>query len=246
MTATLQPGNYAVSEEDLWSKLASYQMIPQLRRERVIDAAIADIHCSEEELALACQQFYKQNQLEDTDRQSWLQHHGMSQEFLETVFIPRLLKIEKFKHQQWNHKLESYFLQRKRDFDRVIYSLIRVQDPEMAEELYFRIHENEQSFAEVACAYSQGPETQLNGLVGPIELGTMHPALAHLLAVSQPGQLWSPTPIEDWILIVRLEQLIPAQLDAVMRQRLLRELFEAWIQEQMCKDLEEFRIRFKL
>jgi parvulin-like peptidyl-prolyl isomerase len=209
-------------------------MLPQLLRESIIDEAIASINCTEDELAIALQQFYEQNQLLNAiDQQVWLKQYSMSQEFLETVFVPRLLKIEKFKHQRWDHKLESYFLQRKRALDRVIYSLIRIQDAEIAEELYFRIHENEQSFAEVARAYSQGPEAQVNGIIGPVELGTMHPRLANLLAISHPGQLWSPIGVEEWILIVRLEQLIPAQLDVSMRKRLLRELFEAWIQEQV-------------
>lgn len=234
MTAILQVGNRTISGADILPRLASYQMMPQLRRESLIDEAIASISCTEDELTIACQQFYEQNQLlNDDDQQVWLKHHGMSQEFLETVFIPRLLKIEKFKHQQWNHKLESYFLKRKRALDRVIYSLIRIQDAEMAEELYFRIHENEQSFADVAHNYSQGPEAHVNGIIGPVEIGSMHPLLAHLLTTSQVGELHHPVPVEDWILIVRLERLIPAQLDIPMRQRLLRELFEVWIQEQI-------------
>ena len=136
----------------------------------------------------------------------------------------------------WSHKLGSYFLQRKRELDHVIYSLIRLQDAEMAEELYFRIHENEQSFSEVAHRYSQGPEAHVNGMIGPIELGQMHPALAHVLVTSQPGQLWQPISVDEWILIIRLEKLVPAQLDIPMRQRLLRELFEDWVQEQMRED----------
>jgi hypothetical protein len=34
---------------------------------------------------------------------------------------------------------------------------------------------------------------------------------------------------------VRFEKLIPAQLDELMRQRLLRECFEAWLQEQLSQ-----------
>ncbi len=237
MTTVLQFGNRTIRGEDILARLASYQLMPQLRRESIIDEAIAPITYTEEELAIACQQFYEQNQmLDDTDREVWLKHHSMDQKFLETVFIPRLLKIEKFKHQQWNHKLESYFLNRKRALDQAIYSLIGVQDAGMAEELYFRIYENEQSFAEVAREYSQGPEAQVNGIIGPVELGSMHPALAHLLVTSQPGQLWPPIPVKDLVLIVRLEKLIPAQLDVSMRQQLLRELFEAWVQEQIRKN----------
>lgn len=238
MTTSLKLGHRSLRKEDIISRLTSYRMLPQLLRESTIDEAIAPLTCTEDELAMACEQFYEENQLLDvSDRQAWLHYHSMSQEFLETVFIPRLLKIEKFKHQRWGHKLESYFLQRKSALDRVIYSMIRVRDAEMAEELYFRIYENEQSLAEVAREYSQGPEAEVGGIIGPVELGTLHPALVHLLSVSQPRQLWHPISVEGWFLIVRLEKLFPAQLNVSMQQRLLRELFEAWVQEQMGEDL---------
>jgi hypothetical protein len=42
-------------------------------------------------------------------------------------------------------------------------------------------------------------------------------------------------PLGEWLLIVRLEKLMPAQLDESMRQRLLGELFEAWLQEQLSQ-----------
>lgn len=234
MTVVLPVEDRNITEKDILSRLVSYQMMPQLRRESIIDNAISSISCTEEELTNARQKFYQQNQLSDRNNlQVWLKHYGMSQEFLETFFIPRLLKIEKFKHEKWNHQLESYFLKRKGALDRAIYSLIRTKDRGIAKELYFRIRENEQSFAEIAREYSQGLEAQYNGLIGPVELGTMHPTLANLLTMSQPGQLWHPIPVEEWLLIVRLEKLIPAQLDASMRQILLREMFENWVKKQM-------------
>lgn len=234
MNAVLQIRNRAIDSQEILPRLASYQMLPQLYRESIIDEAIAPIDCTAEEIADVRQQFYEQNQLiDETTQQIWLKQHGMSRDFLETAFIPRLLKIEKFKHQTWHHKLESYFLKRKRDLDRVIYSLIRVKESEIARELYFRIYEKEQSFAELARKYSQGPEAQVNGILGPAELGTIQRNLAHLLAISQPGQLWHPIRIEEWLVIVKLETLIPAQFDVPMRQRLLRELFENWVQEKM-------------
>lgn len=234
MTATLELGNRTILAEDIILRLTNYRMLPQLLRESIIDEAIAPISYTEAELIAAHQQFYEQNQLTDElAKQLWLKQQRMSQDFLETVFIPRLLKIEKFKHQTWHHKLESYFLQRKRSLDQAIYSVIWLQDAEIAQELYFRIHEKEQSFAELAREYSQSSEAQLNGIMGPIELGTLHPQLAHLLATSRPGQLLHPISIENWLLIIRLETLIPAQLNLTMRQRLLSELFESWVQEQM-------------
>jgi parvulin-like peptidyl-prolyl isomerase len=70
-------------------------------------------------------------------------------------------------------------------------------------------------------------------LVGPVELGTLNPAFVQRLITSQPGKLWFPRKLGDWIILVRLEKLIPVKLDDLMRQRLLNELFEQWLQEQI-------------
>ena len=50
---------------------------------------------------------------------------------------------------------------------------------------------------------------------------------------SQPQQLSPPTQINNLLVIVRLEKLLPAQLDNFMRQRLLNERFNQWLQAQI-------------
>ncbi|MBD2100847.1 peptidylprolyl isomerase [Leptolyngbya sp. FACHB-261] len=213
--------------------LASYRMLPQLFRELCIDRAIANIDCTPEEIANACQQFNEQNQLEsETARQAWLEQHCLTLEQLETL-ATRNLRIEKFKQVTWGHRLESYFLQRRQDFDQVIYSLIRTRDPGVAHELYFRIQAGEQTFAELARQYSEGPEAETGGINGPGELKALPAVLARVLSVSRPGQLWLPFRLAEWFVVVRLEKLVRARLDETMRQRLLDELFENWLQEQL-------------
>ncbi|WOB42133.1 peptidylprolyl isomerase [Thermoleptolyngbya oregonensis NK1-22] len=233
MGHVLQIGNRSVTSEELPSLLAGYQMLPQLVQEVLIDEAIAPITCAEEELIGAREQFYAQHQIVDeATRQQWLNRHGMTLAQLDAL-ATRSLRIEKFKEATWGAKLESYFLERKSKLDKVIYSLIRTQDMGIAQEIYFRVMEGEQSFAELARTYSQGPESQTDGLIGPVELSVPHPQLAHMLSISQPGQLWPPHRIGEWIVIIRLEKFIPAQMDEQMRRRLLNESFSQWLQQQL-------------
>lgn len=233
MSAVLQANNQTITETEIIPLLRSYQMLPQLWRERIIDQAIEQITCTPEETVSACQHFYTQHQLtSEVIRQAWMKRHNISQKQLESM-ATRSLKIEKFKQATWSHKLNSYFLRRKSQLDQVIYSLIRVNNMGVAQELYFRIEEKEQSFAELASQYSQGPEAITGGLTGPVELSIPPAPLAEILSVSKPGQLWPPIPFGKWLLIIRLERLLPAQLDQPMCQRLLDELFEMWLQEQL-------------
>lgn len=232
MTAVLQVGTQTITAEEIIPLLAGYQLLPKLLRELIIDQAIAPIECTPEEIASACQQFSEQHQLTDPARQAWLASYGITSEKLEAL-ATRQLRIDKFKVATWGSKLESHFLNCKSKLDKVIYSLIRTKDPGVAQELYFRIQAGEQPFAECAREYSQGPETQTGGIQGPVELSMPHPTLVKMLSVSQPGQLWHPTRIGEWLVIVRLEKLIPAQLDERMRSQLLNNLFEAWLSEQI-------------
>jgi PPIC-type PPIASE domain len=214
------------------SLLANYRMIPQLVCERVIDRAITSIHCTSEEIDVACDRFYQQWNLTTVDQQQmWRSHCGLSQAQVEEM-ATRSLRIEKFKQITWGHKLESYFLQRKQEFDRVIYSLLRTKDQDAAQELFFRISDGEESFAGLAQQYSEGSEAETGGLTGPVELGTLHTDLAEILYTCQIGHV-QPLKLGDWCLIVRLEKRIPAQLDDSMRQRLLQEKFDIWLQEQV-------------
>jgi len=233
MTVVLQIGDRAITAEEVLPLLAGYQMLPRFIQELLIDQAIATIECTPDEIEEACKQFFAQAQITDeSSRQSWLGQHGMTEEQLQSL-ATRGLRIEKFKQATWGPKLESYFLSRKDQLDKVIYSLVRTKDVGIAQELYFRILEGEQSFAELARAYSQGPEAQTDGLIGPVELSVPHPTLAQLLSLSQPGQLCPPTRVGEWLVLVRLEKFIPAQLDEPMRRRLLDECFNNWLQTQL-------------
>lgn len=235
MTVVLQVGDRPVTAEEILPLLAGYQMLPQFLQEILIDQAIAEVSCLPEEKQQACEQFYERQQITSPEaRQAWLGQYGMTPGQLE-LLATRELRIEKFKQATWGPKIESYFLSRKGQLDKVIYALIRTQNLGIAQELYFRVLEGEQSFAELARNYSEGPEAQTDGLIGPVELSVPHPALAQMLSVSQPGQLWPPTRVGEWFVIVRLERFIPAQLDDAMRRRLLNECFTTWLREQLSQ-----------
>lgn len=232
MTALFQLGNDVLPSQTLVPLLARYQLVPQLLCDLILDRATASVDCTPEEIALASQQLYQQWGLTSpAQQQNWRSHYGLTQVEFEQM-ATRSLRIEKFKQATWGDKLPSYFLQRKDDLDQVIYSLLRTQDRGIAQELYFRIQEGEQAFADLARQYSEGAEAETGGLVGRVELGTLHQELAAQLRTAAVGQVETLF-LGNWYLLVRLEKRIPAQLTETLRQRLLQEQFEAWMRDQM-------------
>lgn len=235
MTDLFQVGNTTIEAEQIPMLLKRYQLMPQFLRGIVIDTAIADISLSEEERLRALEDLAVEHKLTSAEaRATWLKNQGLTQaEMAEMATRP--LRIEKFKQATWESKVEAYFMERKMFLDQVIYSLIRTQDQGLAYELYFRIQEGEAKFADLAREYSKGPESRTGGLLGPVSVSQPHPRIGKLLSISQPGQLWPPQVLAEWFVIVRLEKFMPAQLDDAMRRRLIEELFETWLKEEVQK-----------
>ena len=233
LSGVLQVGEQIITASEIIPRLTKYKMLPQFLSEIIIDQAIASVSCTPEEKAFTLEKFKQQQQItEENELQAWCEHNNITLSELET-FALRPLKIQKFQQEQWGHRLESYFLERKDQLDQVSYSMIRLKYAGAAREIYHRLTEEEQSFAELAREYSQGAEAKNGGLIGPMSMDMPHPIIARMLKLSKPGQLWQPTKVEEWIVIVRLEKLIPAQLDDRMGWRLLHELFNNWLSGQL-------------
>ncbi|MEO0540443.1 MAG: peptidylprolyl isomerase [Cyanobacteria bacterium P01_A01_bin.105] len=230
MADILQIGSAQLGLADVLGKLEQHDLLPRLVQGVVIDEALAAVECNAEE---ARQQYYAERQLLTPEQQrAWQQQQGVTPEQVAQVALKEV-KLSRFKENTWGAQVESHFLQRKTQLDRVLYSLIRTKDASLAQELYFRLKDDEASFADLAKDYSEGQEAQTGGLIGPVELHVPHPSLGRLLSVSQPGQLWAPTPIGEWYVIARLEKFLPIQFDSATRSRMLDELFKSWLQQKM-------------
>jgi parvulin-like peptidyl-prolyl isomerase len=234
MVPILQIGAQTITSSDIVPLLTQYQLLPQLIREVLIDQAINPITLPEDELLAACGAFFAQQQIDDPQmRQQWLQQTGLTELQL-TNLATRTLRLQRFKEQQWGTVIESDFLTHKTQLDQVVYSLLRTSQPEVAQELYFRISSGEQTFAELAREYAEGPEAETGGKIGPVPLMQAHPALLERLRQGKVGQIFPPIPIEQWYVLLRLEQRVAAQLDEPTKQKLLDHRFEAWLKQQMA------------
>jgi parvulin-like peptidyl-prolyl isomerase len=235
MTDMFQVGNRVIQGEQIPMLLKRYQLMPQFLRGIVLDTAIANISLTEEERLRAIEDLAVQQKLTSPEaREAWLKSQGLTPAEMEDL-ATHPLRVEKFKQTTWSSRVEAYFMERKMFLDQVIYSLIRVQDQGLAYELYFRIQEGEAKFADLAREYSKGPESRTGGLLGPVPVSQPHPRIGKLLSISQPGQLWPPQVLAEWFVIIRLEKFMPAQLDDAMRRRLIDELFETWLKEEVQK-----------
>jgi len=142
-------------------------------------------------------------------------------------------RLERFRRHRWGKEVEIHFLRRKPELDQATYSLLRVSDQALAEELHQRLREDEESFADLASRHSEGQERNSEGRIGPLPIVAAHPEIATRLRVGRPGQLWPPFQADRYWVLIQLERQLPARLDEATYARMMGELFEAWVEERV-------------
>lgn len=221
--------------DDLLADLRRHNLLQPLVQQQVVAEAVAGTSISAAELQQAREQFYRHNGLQDDAAvQAFLAANGLGPDDLSwQIELP--LRIRAHCREHYRHKAEAHFLSRKNQLDRVVYSLLRVKDGCLARELYLRLDAGEASFAELAGQFSEGPEKQTNGIVGPVPLTQAHPALAERLRTTSPGVLMQPFQIAEWWLVARLESYTPASFDEATAERMAGELFDQWVREETSR-----------
>jgi parvulin-like peptidyl-prolyl isomerase len=166
------------------------------------------------------------------ERQAWLQRQRLLPADLPALAC-REARLRLFREQRFAAEVEVQFLRRKPELDQAVYSLLRVADRQLAEELYQRLRDDNADFGALAARYGEGRERHSRGLFGPLPLAAAHPEISGRLRVGQPGQLWPPFAANRHWVLLRLEQQLPARLNSETRDRMLHELFEAWLQQRL-------------
>ena len=135
--------------------------------------------------------------LGDSPLDSFLSQNNWSAKDLDIhLSLPEALRL--FSEYRFSPGLEEEFLSANGGHDQVIYSLLRVRDPALAQELWIRAEEGETSFSELATEYGEGPESSKKGLIGPVPLGSIEPPqLRSILRSLSVSRITPPTQIGD-------------------------------------------------
>lgn len=232
------PGDSGQIPGWLVTKLRRHGLLGPLLRRELVAEAVAGVTLSEERLQPQIKHYLRQNRLETPEA---LADHLREQGLLEPDLRWQLelpLLVEVAARERFIDQAEKRFLERKMALDQVTYSLIRVQDGFLARELYLQVMNGESDFADLAMRYSEGHEKASRGLVGPTPLIKAHPLLRERLRGSRPGELLEPFQIDQWWLLVRLEESKPATFTDGVATQMCVELFDQSINEETTRRLQ--------
>jgi len=166
----------------------------------------------------------------EEDFKIWLEKANLTKDKL-IFLLTRNWKWLNWCKREFEKQVPDYFINKKSLIDNVTYSLITLRDKDMADELYIRIKEEEEPFWLVSKKYSQGPERNYDGRIGPIPLAKLNPYLRNLLIISNEGQIWPPRKIEDFWIIVKLEKKFNTLLNPEISEELSLELGEKYLND---------------
>ncbi len=227
-----------------YEQIASWGLLRQIKAEKIIDENIASIRLpNQDEFNNTVKQWCSFNNIESQEAfNSWKNLNGLNDARWENFFVRKwqwlFWCINNFKD-----KVSNYYLERKSYLDLIEYSIIRVKNQNLADELFLRIKEKEETFEDIASKYSEGPENKTNGHIGPVPLGNAHPLLAHLLKISEEGKVCSPRNIDSWWVILKKEKLLNTSLNDEIIQKLSLELGEIFLKNSVDNSIKKYTLR---
>ncbi|QEY31785.1 peptidylprolyl isomerase [Synechococcus sp. RSCCF101] len=134
--------------------------------------------------------------------------------------------------QVWEPEVAGHYIERRNDLESVSFSLLRLRDADLATEFYFQLQEGSVTLQELALRHGEPADRARRGFVGPLPISQLHPLIARILRRHEPGTLVPPVDIDGTVHLIRVEERSPARLDAALRQRLLNELRDRWLNDQ--------------
>ena len=219
--------------------LQRYGLLQQLVTNMITAQAIAEVVVSDPDLNQARLDLLEEKGYDGIEQWPQLLEEVVGTEAEVMTALSNKVRQQTFLREQFSPKAEARFLDRKNELDQVVYSLLRLENRFLAQELYLQIESGESNFADLAKRYAEGPERNTNGIVGPVSLTQAHPVLVEKLRVTQPGVLLEPFRISDWWLVVRLERYSPATFDDEISLKMCQELFAEWQKEQSLYCLKQ-------
>jgi len=164
----------------------------------------------------------------------WRQSRGLGLDQLERL-VSFETRLQQATETLWAGEVSSLFLEKRADFDQVVMSVVRIDDADLATELFFQLQEGELSFPELVESYAQGLDRTNRGIVGPIRVQQLNPLLAKVVRRYRPGVLIPPLDISGRVHLMRVESLQPAQLDGPLQDQLLIQLRNKWLNPQLVR-----------
>lgn len=213
----------------------------QIVHQRIVQKVARDrgIWVTSQEVQFEADQFRRRYQLEQSaDTLAWLADQQITPDDWESGICDRLL-TQKLTKTLFDQEVEQYFAKNRLQFDRVSLYQILFSDQQLARDVFHQIKNSEISFYEAASRYdSDGQQHPCCGYAGTFYRWMLNPDIAASVFDQQIGQVIDPIETEQGYHLLRVEQILPAELTPELRQELLNQRFQIWLKSELNDVLE--------
>ncbi|MBW4672998.1 MAG: peptidylprolyl isomerase [Desmonostoc geniculatum HA4340-LM1] len=167
------------------------------------------------------------------DTEVWLEKHYLSlNEFKELVQISLL--SAKLANHLFVEQVEPFFSAHQLDYAPSITYEVVLDDEDLAWKLFYALQENKICFQDIAQQYIQEPELRrVGGYCGIRCRSNFSPEIAACVFTAHPPQLLKPIVTQKGVHLIWVEEIIQPHLDEALRCKILRDLFSAWLKQQL-------------
>lgn len=200
-------------------------------KEAAIDAGIT---VESSELQQAADSWRLMNQLTSVDDTwLWLQKHHLALEEFEELISATVVSSKLAQH-LFGNQVEPYFLEHQLNYAQVAMYEIVLDDLDLARELSYALSEGEISFFEAAYQYISDTELRRKGgYKGLVERKDLKPKISAAVFAATPPQILKPIVTSEGVHLIRVEEIIQPQFDAMLGQQILADLFGSWLSQQV-------------
>lgn len=231
-----------ITAEDILKQAKLSLKVPEITegiitRKIISNAATeAGIEATTEELQKAADAMRAMNKLHGAkETWTWLEKYSLSLDDFEEMVYYSFLSGKLANHLFLN-KVEPYFFENQLNYaGAVIYEAV-LDDEDLAMELYYAIQEGEMTFYEVAHQYIQEQELRRSGgYRGIVKRRELKPEISAVVFAAQPPQIVKPVVTSKGVHLIFVEEIIQPELTDKLRYKILSELFDGWIKEQVSQ-----------
>ena len=206
-----------------------------LTRQIIRETAIQEgIQVTPEELQAAADQIRLLNQLQQADEtHAWLTQHHLSLDEFEALAEANVLSNKLALH-LFSEQVAPHFATQRLMYEQAIASEIRLEDPDLALELFYALQEGEVTFPEVAQSYISDPDLRrTGGYRGPLTRNQLRPELSAAIFAAQPPQILKPVVTAEGVHLIYVEAILEPMLDEQTHAHILSSLFWDWLRTQI-------------
>ena len=175
--------------------------------------------------------------LTEADTSSFVQNWSETRDDLFIKLLPKnKIKMHatcktlmlKWASNEWGHRLESLYLERKRNLDQISCSLIRVADSYLASEIYHRLRSDNVPFDQLSWQFGEGPERKNSGLFPLMRVSQLPDGFMPLIRKLNEGDVLKPHRIGKWNVIIQLHKYVQSQFNVETQELILKTELDAW------------------